>query len=194
MQSVLQPAIARFLSAHPGIRIAITTDYGLADIADGRFDAGVRRGRHVAKDMIAVRIGPDIPMTVVCAPAYLDRHPAPKRPPDLVSHACINLRLPTHGEFLPRVFTKAGKEHRVKVDGPLVCSSIAPLRDAALDGVGLAYLPEAYVRTALASGQLVEVLGAWRKTFEGYPLYYANRRHATSAFSLLVDALRYRKP
>ncbi|VWB28935.1 LysR family transcriptional regulator [Burkholderia metallica] len=194
VQSVLQPAIARFLPDHPGIRIEITTDYGLADIVDGRFDAGVRRGRLVAKDMIAVRIGPDIPMAVVCAPAYLEHHPAPKRPPDLVSHACINLRLPTHGEFLPWLFTKGGNEHRIKVDGPLVYTSIAPVRDAALAGLGLAYLPEEYVRAALASGQLVEVLGAWRKTFEGYHLYYANRRHATSAFSLLVDALKYRKP
>ena len=136
VQSVLQPAIARFLPGHPGIRIEITTDYGLADIVDGRFDAGVRRGRLVAKDMIAVRIGPDIPMAVVCAPSYLDRHPVPKRPSDLVSHACINLRLPTHGEFLPWIFTRASNEHRIKVDGPLVYTSIAPVRDAALAGLG----------------------------------------------------------
>ena len=194
VQSVLQPAVTRFQFDYPEIRIEIVTDYALADIVSGRFDAGVRRGKLVAKDMIAVRIGPDIAMTVVGAPHYFNAHAAPKRPPDLLAHACLNLRLPTHGEFLPWIFTKARKEHRVKVDGPLVFSSIAPVRDAALAGAGLAYLPEEFVREHLASGRLIEVLADWRKTFEGYHLYYANRREASSAFSLLVDALRYRKP
>nr|WP_279635117.1 LysR substrate-binding domain-containing protein [Cupriavidus lacunae] len=162
-------------------------------MVSGRFDAGVRRGRLVAKDMIAVRIGPDIPMTVAGAPSYFARHAAPKRPPDLVAHACLNLRLPTHGEFLPWTFMKAGKEHRIKVDGPMVFNSITPIRDAAVAGVGLAYLPEAYVTEQVASGRLVQVLGDWRKTFEGYHLYCANRRHASSGFALLVEALRYSK-
>jgi DNA-binding transcriptional LysR family regulator len=193
VQSVLQPVMARFLSDYPQIRVEITTDYGLVDIVSDRFDAGVRRGRLVAKDMIAVRIGPDVPMAVVGAPAYFARHPAPKRPPDLITHACLNLRLLTHGEFLPWTFVKAGKEHRVKVDGPLVFSSIMPIRDAALAGIGLAYLPEDYVREQIAAGALIQVLADWRKTFEGYHLYYANRRQGSSAFSLLVDALKYRK-
>jgi DNA-binding transcriptional LysR family regulator len=194
VQSVLQPAVTRFQFDYPEIRIEIVTDYGLADIVSGRFDAGVRRGRLVAKDMIAVRISPDIPMAVVGAPRYFREHSAPKRPPDLVAHKCLNLRLPTHGEFLPWLFAKAGKEHRVKVDGPLVFSSITPIRDAALANAGLAWLPEPYVREYLASGHLIEVLADWRKTFEGYHLYYVNRREASSAFSLLVEALRYRKP
>lgn len=194
VHSVLQPAVTRFQFEYPEIRIEIVTDYALADIVSGRFDAGVRRGRLVAKDMIAVRIGPDIPMAVVGSPGYFRSHAAPRRPPDLVAHACLNLRLPTHGEFLPWVFAKAGKEHRVKVDGPLVFSSIMPIRDAALAGAGLAYLPAEYVRESIASGHLVEALADWRKTFEGYHLYYANRRHGSSAFSLLAEALRYRKP
>lgn len=192
VHSVLQPAIARFLPDYPEIKIELTTDYGLADIVSGRFDAGVRRGGLVAKDMVAVRIGPDVPMAVVGAPAYFARHPAPKRPPDLVTHACLNLRLPTHGEFFAWLFTKGSKEHRVKVDGPLVFNSIAPIRETVLMGLGLAYLPVAYVREQVASGQLIEVLGDWRKTFEGYHLYYANRRHASAAFTLFVEALRLR--
>ncbi len=140
-----------------------------------------------------MRIGPDIPMAVVGAPHCFHEHTAPKRPPDLIAHQCLNLRLPPHGEFLPWQFTKAGKEHRVKVDGPLVLSSITPIRDAALAGAGLAYLPEVYVHDYLAAGHLVEVLADWRKTFEGYRLYYVNRREGSLAFSLLVESLRYRK-
>ena len=124
--------------------------------------------------------------------AYFSRHLPPKRPPDLIQHACLNLRLPTHGELFAWTFAKAGREQRVKVDGPLVFNTIAPIRDAALAGLGLGYLPAAYVREPIASGQLLEVLGPWRKTFEGYHLYYANRRHASAAFSLFVEALRYR--
>lgn len=192
VHSVLQPAITRFLPGYPEIRIEVTTDYGLTDIVGGRFDAGVRRGGLVAKDMVAVRIGPDVPMAVVGAPGYFGRHPPPKRPPDLVTHACLNLRLPTHGELFGWTFAKAGREQRVKVDGPLVFNSIAPIRDAAIAGLGLAYLPAAYVGESLASGNLIEVLNPWRKTFEGYHLYYANRRHASAAFTLFVEALRYR--
>lgn len=190
LHSVLQPAIKRFLPAYPEVRIEITTDYGLTDIVGDRFDAGVRRGGLIARDMVAVPIGPEVPMAVVGAPAYFGRHPPPKRPLDLVAHACLNLRLPTHGEFFAWTFRKAGREQRVKVDGPLVFNSIAPVRDAALAGLGLAYLPLPYVGEAIAEGQLVEVLGDRRKTFEGYHLYYANRRHASAAFALFVAALR----
>ncbi|GKT02099.1 LysR family transcriptional regulator [Acidovorax sp. SUPP3434] len=190
VHSVLQPAIAHFLPAYPGIRVEVTTDYGLTDIVSGRYDAGVRRGGLIAEDMIAVRIGPDVPMAVVGSPSYFARHTPPKGPHDLVAQDCLNLRLPTHGELFAWSFMKAGKEHRVKVDGPAVFNSIAPIRDAALSGLGLAYLPEAYVRGLIAAGQLVEVLSTWRRTFEGYHLYYANRRHSSAAFLLLVEALR----
>lgn len=193
VHSVLQPAITRFLPEYPDIRIELTVDYGLTDIVDGRYDAGVRRGGLVAKDMIAVQISPAHPMTVVGAPAYFARRAMPKHPRDLTGHVCINLRLPTHGEHFAWMFEKAGREQRVKVDGPLVTNTITSVRDAVLGGLGLAYLPLAYVGDLLASGQLVEVLSNWRKTFEPYHLYYPSRRHPSPAFSLFVDALRHRK-
>ncbi|VWC53126.1 LysR family transcriptional regulator [Burkholderia aenigmatica] len=192
VQHVLQPAVTRLLPAYPDIRVELNIDYGLTDIVSGRYDAGVRRGGLVAKDMIAVQISAPHPMSVVGAPAYFARRPAPKHPRDLTEHLCINLRLPTHGEYFPWVFAKAGKEQRVKVDGQLVGNSIGSARDAALSGLGLAYLPHAYVADQLASGQLVEVLSGWRKIYEPYYLYYPSRRHASPAFSLVVDALRYR--
>ncbi|MGE4438168.1 LysR family transcriptional regulator [Achromobacter sp.] len=190
VHSVLQPAIARFLPVYPDIRIELAIDYGLTDIVGSRFDAGVRRGGLVAKDMIAVQISGPHPMAVVGAPSYFAQRSPPKHPRDLTEHACINLRLPTHGEHFAWLFARAGKEQRVKVEGPLIANSIASVRDAALAGLGLAYLPQAYFREALASGALIEVLSGWRKTFEPYHLYYPSRRHASPAFSLLVDALR----
>ncbi|MBN3793697.1 LysR family transcriptional regulator [Burkholderia sp. Ac-20392] len=192
VQHVLQPAVTRLLPAYPDIRVELNIDYGLTDIVSGRYDAGVRRGGLVAKDMIAVQISPPHPMSVVGAPAYFANRPAPKLPRDLTDHLCINLRLPTHGEYFPWVFAKAGKEQRVKVDGQLVGNSIGSARDAALSGLGLAHLPHAFVADQLASGQLVEALSGWRKTYEPYYLYYPSRRHASPAFSLVVDALRYR--
>ncbi|MFT3816050.1 MAG: LysR family transcriptional regulator [Rubrivivax sp.] len=189
---VLQPALARFLPEYPDIRVELSIDYGMTDIVSGRYDAGVRRGGLVAKDMIAVQISPPHPMAVVGSPAYLARRSTPKHPRDLTEHACINLRLPTHGEYFAWAFVKAGREQHVKVDGPLISNSIASARDAALSGLGLAYLPQAYVRDDLDAGRLVEVLSGWRKTFEPYSLYYPSRRHPSPAFSLLVDALRHR--
>ncbi len=135
---VLQPALTRFLPEYPDIKVELTIDYGLTDIVSGRFDAGVRRGGLVAKDMIAVQISPPLPMAVVGSPAYFTGRPPPKRPRDLTEHACINLRLPTHGEHFAWVFAKAGREQRVKVDGQLISNSIASARDAALSGLGLA--------------------------------------------------------
>lgn len=188
---VLQPTLAQFLLKYPDIRVELAIDYGLADIVSGRFDAGVRRGRLVANDMIAVRISDSHPMAVVGSPAYFARKPAPKHPHDLTDHACINLRLPTHGEHFAWLFAHGGKEYRVKVEGQLVSNSISSVRDAALAGLGLSYLPQAYVRGALETGDLVEVLANWRKTFEPYHLYYPSRRHTSPAFSLLVEALRH---
>lgn len=190
---VLWPALERFLPDYPDIRIELTTDYGRTDIVGDRYDAGVRRGRLVAQDMIAVPISADIRMAVVGSPAYLASRPPPKSPRDLIAHSCINLRLPSHGEFLAWTFRKAGREQRVKVEGQLVFSAVPAILTAALAGFGLAYLPEAMTRSFVASGQLVEVLVPWRQTFERYHLYYSNRRHASPAFSLLVEALRYRE-
>lgn len=191
VQSLLMPVVSRLLLDYPDIQIDITTDYGLTDIVGDRFDAGVRRGGLLAKDMIAVQIGPENPMSVVGAPSYLAAHTPPKRPQDLVSHRCINLRLPTHGELFAWTFSKSGKDYRVKVQGPIVLNNLWAVRDAALSGLGLAYLPYEYVRPHLAAGDLVEVLENWRKTFEPYYLYYPHRRFASPAFSLLVDALRF---
>jgi DNA-binding transcriptional LysR family regulator len=192
VQSVLWPAIARFLPNYPDINVEITTDYGLTDIVGGRYDAGVRRGRLVSQDMIAVPIGPDIRMAVVGAPSYFANREKPERPQELIGHSCINLRLPTHGSFFSWTFRKGEKEHRVKVDGQFVFNSITAVLDAALGGFGLAYLPQTMLDAHLTAGRLVEVLADWRQTFEGYHLYYPNRRHSSPAFSLLVDALRYR--
>ncbi|AZC27076.1 LysR family transcriptional regulator [Pseudomonas sessilinigenes] len=192
VHSVLQPALRHFLPQYPDINVELTVDYGLTDIISGRYDAGVRRGGLVAKDMIAVNISAPHPMSVVGSPAYLAQRQAPQQPRDLTEHACINLRLPTHGEHFAWVFAKAGHEQRVRVEGQFISNSIASAREAALHGLGLAYLPQAYVSDALESGQLVEVLAQWRKTFEPYYLYYPSRRHPSAAFTLLLEALRHK--
>lgn len=189
---VLWPAIEGFLPDYPDINIEITTDYGRADIVGDRYDAGVRRGGLIAQDMIAVPISTETRMAIVGAPAYLARHPPPKSPQDLIGHSCINLRLPNHGELLPWTFRKGGKEQRIKVEGQLVFNTLPTVLTAALAGFGLAYMPEAMVRAHLDAGRLVEVLTPWRQTYERYYLYYSGRRHVSPAFSLLVDALRYR--
>ncbi len=189
---VLWPAIARFLPKYPDIVVELTTDYGRTDIVGDRYDAGVRRGRLVAQDMIAVPISADIRMAIVGAPAYLARRPRPKSPQDLLGHSCINLRLPHHGELFAWTFRKGGKEQRIKVEGQLIFSTLPAVLGATLAGFGLAYLPEAMIKSYVEAGELVELLTPWRQTFERYQLYYSNRRHASPAFSLLVDALRYR--
>lgn len=194
VQHVLWPAIARILPDYPDINIEMTTDYGRTDIVGNRYDAGVRRGRLVSQDMIAVRISPDIRMAVIGSPAYFRKHPAPKTPQDLTAHSCINLRLPNHGEFFAWTFRRGGREQRVKVEGRLVFNMLSSVLRAALEGFGLAYLPHEQVKDRLEDGSLVEVLTGWRQTFEGYHLYYPHRRHPSPAFSLLVEALRWRRP
>ena len=191
-RSVLWPALARLLPGYPDIKVEIVVDYGLTDIVAGRYDAGVRLGGIVARDMVAVRIGPEMRMAVVGAPSYLAGRPQPRSPQDLSGHACINLRLPTYGGLYAWELEKDGRELRVRVEGQLVFTSIALILDAALAGFGLAYLPEDQVRPHLADGRLVRVLADWCPPFPGYHLYYPSRRQHTPAFSLLVDALRYR--
>src|SRR5215218_4033621 len=192
--SVLWPALERLLPDYPDITVEIVIDYGLTDIVTGRFDAGVRLGEQVAKDMIAVRIGPDMRMAVVGAPSYLERRQRPKRPQDLTDHDCINLRLPTYGGLYAWEFEKGGRDLKVRVEGQLVFNSTAPMLTAALAGFGLAYLPEDEVKTHLERKQLIRVLGGWCPPFSGYHLYYPSRRQQTPAFAVLVDALRYRDP
>ncbi|MBZ9723877.1 LysR family transcriptional regulator [Mesorhizobium sp. CO1-1-11] len=190
--TVLWPAIARLLPQYPDIRIEIVVDYGLTDIVAGGYDAGVRLGEQVARDMIAVRIGPDMRMAVVGSPAYFASRPKPRTPQDLTDHNCINLRLPTHGGLYAWEFEKAGRELKVRVDGQLIFNTAGLRMNAVLAGVGLAYLPEDQVTAHLADGRLLRLMADWCPPFPGYHLYYPSRRQATPAFTLLVDALRYR--
>ncbi|MBX5161226.1 LysR family transcriptional regulator [Rhizobium sp. NZLR8] len=190
--AVLWPALEKLLPNYPDIHVEIIVDYGLTDIVAERYDAGVRLGEQVAKDMIAVRIGPDMSMAVVGAPAYFDNRATPLTPQELTDHNCINLRLPTYGGVYAWEFEKDGHALRVRVEGQLVFNNIALRLNAVLAGLGLAYLPEDAVQAHFADGRLVRVLEDWCPPFPGYHLYYPSRRHASPAFALVVDALRYR--
>ena len=191
-QAVLWPALATLLPQYPDIKVELIVDYGLTDIVAERYDAGVRLGEQVARGMIAVRIGPDFRWAVVGAPSYFAKRTRPKRPQDLTAHDCINLRLPTYGGLFAWEFEKRGRELKVRVEGQLVFSNLALRLNAALAGLGLAYLPEDQVQTHLAAGRLIRVLDDWCAPFSGYHLYYPSRRQSTPAFALLVDALRFR--
>jgi DNA-binding transcriptional LysR family regulator len=191
-ETLVWPALQRLLSDYPDITVEVEVDNTLTDIVTGRYDAGIRLGEQVAKDMVAVRIGPDIRMAVVGSPAYLAGRPRPRTPQDLTGHACINLRLPTLGGLYAWEFEKGGRALKVRVEGPLVFN-VAPLMlKAALAGFGLACLFEDQVQDHLADGRLVRVLADWCPAFPGYHLYYPTRRQPTPAFALLVEALRYR--
>lgn len=189
--TVLQPTLNRFLPEYPDIHVEIIVDYALSDIVAEGYDAGVRLGEQVARDMVAVRIGPDMRMAVVGAPNYFDRHPRPAEPADLTAHNCINLRLPTYGGLFLWEFEKDGRELRLRVDGQLVFNNAVLRLESALSGLGLAYMPEDQVLEHVAQGRLIRVLEDWCPAFAGYHLYYPSRRHASPAFKLLVDALRY---
>jgi DNA-binding transcriptional LysR family regulator len=190
--TILMPKLAKLLKEYPDIKVEIIVDYGLTDIVAQRYDAGVRSGEQVAKDMIAVRIGPDVRMAVVGAPSYFRNRSEPKRPQDLVDHNCINLRLPTHGSLYAWEFEKGSRELRVRVEGQLTFSGTAQLLNAALAGLGLAYVPEGLVQPHIAKGRLKRVLEDWCAPYAGYHLYYPSRRQPSAAFTLLVDALRHR--
>lgn len=190
MSSVLWPVLKPFMAQYPDIHIEVTVDNGLTDIVDGRFDAGVRLGEQVAKDMIAVCIAPDMRMVVVGSADYLARFGIPESPEQLANHRCINMRLPTLGGLYAWEFEQDGRELRVRVDGQLTLNSLPQRIDAAVAGLGLAYVPEDTVQHAIAGGQLIQVLDSWCPYFDGYHLYYPSRRQHTTAFSLLVDALR----
>jgi DNA-binding transcriptional LysR family regulator len=191
-QAILWPALEKFLPNYPDIKVEIVIDYGLTDIVAERYDAGVRPGGNVAKGMIAVPIGPDMRMAVVGSPAYFAKRPPPRKPQDLIAHDCINLRLPTHGGLYAWEFEKNGREQKVRVEGQLVFNTGVMMLTAALAGFGLVYLTEQQVQDHLAAGRLVRVLADWCAPFAGYHLYYPNRRQPTPAFTLLVEALRYR--
>ena len=192
--TILWPKLTKLLRQYPDIKVEIIIDYGLIDIVAERFDAGVRSGEQVAKDMIAVRIGPDMRSAVVGAPSYFKTRSEPKRPQELIGHNCINLRLPTHGGLYAWEFEKDGRELKVHVEGQLVFNGTFQMLNAALAGFGLAYVPEDVAQPHLAKGRLKRVLEDWCPPYSGYHLYYPSRRQPTPAFTLLVDALRYRGP
>ena len=191
-EAVLWPALAKLLPDYPDIHAEVIVDYGLTDIVAERYDAGVRLGEQVAKDMIAVRIAPDMRMAVVGSAAYFEHRPRPVVPHDLTEHSCINMRLPTYGGLYVWEFEKDGHELRVRVEGRLVFNNIALRVNAAVEGLGLAYLPEDAVKAQIGDGRLIRVLDDWCLPFSGYHLYYPSRKQPSAAFALLVSALRYR--
>jgi DNA-binding transcriptional LysR family regulator len=192
VDAILLPKLAKFLPQYPDIKVEIVVDYGLTDIVAQRYDAGIRSGEQVAKDMIAVRIGPDMRMAVVSAPSYFEKRSVPKKPQDLTEHNCINLRLPVHGGLYAWEFEKGKRELRVRVEGQLVLNATSQMLGAALAGLGLAYVPEDMVQAHIAEGRLKRVLEDWCEPYSGYHLYYPSRRKPSQAFALLVEALRYR--
>ena len=190
--SVLQPALRKFLPGHPDIKVEIIVDHGLTDIVAAGYDAGVRLGEQVAKDMIAVRVGPEMRMAVVGSPSYFERYGIPASPQALTAHNCIATRLPTYGGLFPWGLEKDGREVKVRGEGQLVFNTLAMRMQSALDGLGLAYMPEDQVLPHVREGRLVRVLEDWCPSFPGYHLYYPSRRHFSPALSVLVDVLRYR--
>ena len=192
--TALWPRLMPLLKQYPDIQIEFSVDYGFTDIAAQRFDAGVRVGDRIDKDMVAVRIAPDMRMAVAASPEYLQGRTPPKKPRDLTDHRCVNLRLPTRGNLYAWDFEKGRKSVNVKVDGQTIFNSTALMLQAALDGLGFAYVPYDLMKPHIDAGRLIPVLEDWWPTFPGYHLYYANRRQIAPALALVIEALRYRKP
>lgn len=192
--SILQPALKKFLRQYPDINVELIVDYGLTDIVAEGYDAGVRLGEQVAKDMIAVRIGPEMRMALVGSPGYFKKNPLPVTPQDLTGHNCINTRLPTYGGLSPWGLEKDGQEVRVRAEGQLVFNNLGLRINSALDGLGIAYVPEDQALPHIAKGRLVRTLEDWCAPFPGYHLYYPSRRHSSPALTLLIEKLRYRGP
>jgi DNA-binding transcriptional LysR family regulator len=191
-ETILWPALAPLLAEYPDINVEIISDYGLKDIVADRYDAGVRLGEQVDKDMISLRISADLRMAVVGAPSYFEGRAKPDVPQDLIEHSCIKLRLPTHGAFYAWEFQKDGQELKVRIQGRTAFNTVRMTRQAALDGFGLAYLPEDQVDTAIEEGRLIRVLSDWCPPRPAYHLYYPSRRQHSPAFALVIEALRYR--
>lgn len=191
LQSILLPRLAPLLRDYLDIKVEFDINYGFRDIVADRFDAGVRMGNTIDKDMIAVPIGPALRLAVVASPEYFAAHPAPKLPGDLTEHRCINQRMPTSGGLYVWDFERRGRKVNVRVDGPLIFNTAPPQVDAALAGLGIALLPEDEVMSHVSAGRLVRVLEDWCPKFAGYHLYYPSRRQPSPAFSLVVDALRF---
>jgi DNA-binding transcriptional LysR family regulator len=192
LQSAVWPKLRPVLKNYPDLKVEFSLDSTFRNIVQEGFDAGVRLGESVEKDMIAVRIGPDWRLVAVASPDYLAAHPKPKHPKDLVGHICINTRQGAAGGLYAWEFAKNGPELRVRVDGQLTFNHSAAMVDAALDGYGIAYVPENLAQEHIASGGLVQVLADWSPKFDGYYLYYPSARQSSPAFNVIVDALRHR--
>jgi len=189
-ETVLWPRLSKVLHDYPDIKVEITTDYGLSDIVADRYDIGVRHGDQVAKDMIAVRLAPEMRMAIVGAPQYLAKHARPKKPQDLTGHQCINLRLPTLGGFYPWELKKGSREVQVRVDGQLAFNGTYQMLAAALSGYGLAYIPADLAHEHVEAGRLVKVLEEWCPVFPGLHACYATRREFSRAMTVVIDAIR----
>ena len=192
-ETILWPRLQPILKKHPEVQLEITVDYALTNIVADRYDAGVRLGEQVAKDMFAVRIGPDFRMAVVAAPAYFANRPSPRTPQELTDHNCINLRLPTYGGLYAWEFERGERELKVRVDGQLVFNSSRQMLEATLAGFGIGYLPEDTVAPHVERGRLVSVLEQWCAPFPGYHIYYPGRKQSSPALALVVEALQYKR-
>ena len=190
--SILLPKLAKLFPDYPHLKVEITSDYKMVDIVEQRFDAGVRIGDQIAKDMIALRIGPDLPVAVVGAPSYFSRRSPPVTPHDLIEHICVNIRMPTHGQLPVWEFRKGIQQLNVRVDGQIIVNGSPQLINAALEGMGLAYVLRDSVQDHIDQGRLQPVLSEWCPTLMGYHLYYPSRRQSP-AFALVIDTLRYKK-
>jgi DNA-binding transcriptional LysR family regulator len=193
LDSVVWPKLRPVLGAYPDIKLELSIDNGLRNIVEGGFDAGIRLGESVQKDMIAVRIGPDWRLVAVASPGYFATHPVPEHPQHLIEHNCINTRQATAGGLYAWEFAKDGQDLRIRVDGQLIFNTSYPMVDAALNGYGIAYVPESLVEKHIADGRLTLVLDKWSPRFAGYYIYYPSRRQNSPAFKIVVDALRYRE-
>jgi DNA-binding transcriptional LysR family regulator len=190
LRTVLLPRLAPVLLEYPDVKVEFDINYGFRDIVADRFDAGIRFGGTVDKDMIAVPIGPEVRMAVVASPAYFDSNPIPKKPQDLLNHRCIDIRFPTLGGVQAWEFEKRGRTVNVRVEGQVIVNTSAHVPAAAVNGLGIAYLPEEEFAPHLEEGRLIKVLADWCPSFSGYHLYYPSRRLPTPAFSLVLKALR----
>ncbi|WP_202304394.1 LysR family transcriptional regulator [Dryocola clanedunensis] len=188
----LRPVLADFFKTYPDINVEICIDYGFTNIVQERFDAGIRLGESVSQDMIAVRLGPDWRLCVVGSPAYFASRPIPADPRELTDHNCINIRHSINGGVYVWEFENKGRKVNVRVSGQLTANSNIPILNGALDGIGLAYIPDFMAQPYIEDGRLVEVLADWSPYFDGFHLYYPNRRNTTPAFAAFVEAVRYK--
>ncbi|MBO1552119.1 LysR family transcriptional regulator [Yersinia pseudotuberculosis] len=191
-EQILRPVLPSFFEDFPEINIEIAIDYGFTNIVEQRFDAGIRLGESVSKDMIAVRLGPDWRLSVVGSPAYFKKHAVPDVPHDLTTHHCINIRHSVGGSVYAWEFEKDGRTMTVRVSGQMTANSNIHILNGALDGIGLAYIPDFMARPYIESGRLIEVLADWSPYFPGFHLYYPNRRNASPAFTAFVNAVRHK--